>query len=66
MGDFLKFLMTNIVTKGAQKFGDFVGFLKNRTFSKKPGVTIAQWIRLSLPSAALGSSPKHTIYAFII
>ena len=28
------------------------------------GAAIAQWIRLNLPSAAPGSSPKHTIYAF--
>ena len=30
------------------------------------GAAIAQWIRLNLPSAAPGSSPKHTIYAFTI
>ena len=30
------------------------------------GATIAQWICLHLPSAALGSSSKHTIEAFII
>ena len=28
------------------------------------GATIAQWIRLRLSSCHLGSSPKHTIYAF--
>ena len=28
------------------------------------GATIAQWIRLHLPSCRPGSSPKHTIYAF--
>ena len=28
------------------------------------GATIAQWIRLHLSSRPLGSSPKHTIYAF--
>ena len=27
---------------------------------------IAQWISLCLPSCRPGSSPKHTIYAFII
>ena len=26
---------------------------------------VAQWIHLRLPSAAPGSNPKHTIYAFI-
>ena len=30
------------------------------------GAAIAQWIRLRLPSCRPGSSPKHTIYAFII
>ena len=29
-------------------------------------VIIAQWISLLLPSAALGSNPKHNIYAFSI
>ena len=29
------------------------------------GAAIAQWIRLHLPSCRPGSSPKHTIYAFI-
>ena len=29
------------------------------------GTAIAQWIRLHLPSASPGSSPKHTNYAFI-
>ena len=29
------------------------------------GATIAQWIHLHLPPAALGSNPKHTIYTFI-
>ena len=28
------------------------------------GAAIAQWIRLRLPFAALGLSPKHAIYAF--
>ena len=30
------------------------------------GASIAQWICLRLPYAALGSSTKHTIYAFSI
>ena len=29
------------------------------------GAAIAQWICLHLPSCRPGSSPKHTIYAFI-
>ena len=29
------------------------------------GPDIAQWIRLRLPFCCPGSSPKHTIYAFI-
>ena len=29
------------------------------------GAAIAQWIRLRLPFATPGSSPKHSIYGFI-
>ena len=45
------------------------GFLNLRTQlnSNLPrGADIAQWIHLCIPSATRGSSPKHTIYAFII
>ena len=29
------------------------------------GAAVAQWIRLRLPPATLGSNSKHTIYTFI-